>query len=411
MTVVRRFTRFFSGAGLLALSPLLVSLATFISVPIVIATLGSEVWVSIAVGQALGEIARVVVIWGWNSTGLARIARRDADERLAAVRASYAPRAVLLVLALCAVVVISFLLPVQENGVVALVAAAGAVTGLSSGWYFVGSREPVAFFLGESMPRAAGILLASVAMWVHASATLYGCLTALGMAVSVLVPMLVVRRRAMTASAPRPDTSPRAIARALRDGASAAGTGFLRAARIGTPVVIAPVLTYAGSATIALGDKLLRWINTGITPLMQSLQIRVPKVEDGYRRGASRLMLASAAFGLVVAAAVALVLPAVSHVISLGEIPIDFSLSVPIAVIMGALFVSGVVGNGLLVALDSVHLVFRIDLIALPVFAALFIPMTLQWGPLGAFWALALVELFVVVAQIFVHHRRQKKLT
>lgn len=390
--------RLAGSAALLSLSAASVSLATFISIPIILGVLGAQLWVSIAVGQALGELARVVIIWGWNSIGLTVVSSLDPRERLTYYFTSLPPRLLLLAAAGGAAAVTAATIPTQDRAAAAVMAFAASIYGLSGGWVFIGGKEPLMMVLCDAVPRALSIVAAAMAVLLFRTPLAFPLTTVVGTTLAVLVPFVVLRRRAARADVPfAPDV--RGIPRRLKEGWPAFVSAFVLSLRLLGPVILAPVIVPAASAAVALGDKFLRWGNTAMTPFMQTLQVHIPKGAGTLERRITRGIGAAWAMGLALGAAVALVVPPVSGLLSHGEIHLPHTLSIPLGVVVLSIFVSAITGNSALVLIGRVRQVMASAICGLAVMAVTFPLMAGRWGATGAFWGLAMAEVAVMVWQ------------
>lgn len=387
------------GAALLSTSALSVSLATIISIPVVLAAIGATAWVSIAVGQAIGELVRVVVIWGWNSIGLTVVAALDPGGRVSYYAGSLVPRAGLYVVTASVGAAVAYLTPTASPTTAALTAVAVGLYGLSGGWVFIGGREPVHMVVLDAIPRALSILAAALAVHVTRESIAFPATTMVGTLLAISIPFAVLRRRASRIGVPFALEVSSAPAR-LRQGAPAFTSAFVLALRLMAPVILAPYLAPAGAAAVALGDKFLRWSNTAMTPVMQTLQVHIPvgsaPLAQRIRRGIITAWIIGGALGVFVAAAVPWLSPILSH----GEIRLHASLSVPLGFVVMTIFVAGITGNSSLVLLGEIRQVMRSALAGLTVMAVAFPLLAWRYGAVGAFWGLALAELTVTIWQL-----------
>lgn len=398
--ILKPAARVFGGAGLLGLTPLLVSAATIVSVPVLLRVLGEQPWLSIAVGQAVGELCRVVVVWGWNSIGLARVARMDRDERLTYYFRSLVPRALLVLptVALAAVVVY-FIIPLDDPLAAWLPACGSALYGLNAAWVLIGGREPMKLLLLDAVPRSASILLGTLAVSMFHVASAYGAVTALGSLAAVTAPLCVMALRAKSRGIAISTGSWTTSARLLREGLPVVGAGLITVGRLSFAVVVSPIVGAAAAPVVALGDKFLRWANTGMTPVLQSLQVRIPRgtahVIDRARRG----VLSAWLLGVPIGVGVGAVIPIASEFVSGGEIVLGLDIAVPVGIETTLIFVASITGNSVLVLLGRLHSVLSGSALSLIVLGIVFLPLYLNFGAAGAFWALVISEAVVTIYQ------------
>lgn len=399
---MKRLLRFGSSAGLLGIAPLLVSVATFISVPLILGTLGPELWVSITIGQAIGEIARSLVVWGWNSIGLTIVAPMSRDEKTEYYFASLLPRFIVLIPVAAGVVIVPYLIPNADPESAIRMGFVGAIYGLTAGWYFISSNEPLKYVLCDALPRAASILVAALLLLAIPSVWVYGWINIAGSFVAVGLPYLMIRGRARGYGVPTAIGRPNAAFSALRRGLPIVGSQLVMVSRISFAVLAAPFIAPAQTATVALGDKFFRWANTGMTPVMQTLLVRIPRGDTSLVAKARRGLAIAWSGGVVIGAGATIVTYLLSGLISHGQINLGFSMAVPIGIAVMMLFIAGIGGNSVLVMFGRVRQVFSAGAIALVVLVVVSLLLAPQFGAVGIFWAFAASETSVVAYQSIV---------
>lgn len=406
---MRRLLNFGASAGVLGLSPLLVSLATFVSVPILLGVLGSDVWYSIALGQSIGEIARALVVWGWNSIGLTVVSPMAPDDRVRYYFRSILPRAIVLIPVGVGSVVLAYLIPSADPMSAVRMSLVGAIYGLAGAWLFIANKEPHKVLLYDGLPRAAAILVASALVLVFESPSMYGWTNIGGSVLAVGIVFVLTARRARRDNVRWTFGTVKQALSALRFGLPIVGSGLVLVLRMSFAVLAVPFIAPAGTALVALGDKFFRWGNTAMTPIMQTLMVRIPRAAGTRRR---RVLL-----GLKVAWGVAGILGAIATVvivvgsplISHGNLVLGFDVAIPLGIAIAMVFVAGITGNCVLVMLGRVHQVLVAALAALVVLVCAAIGIGTVFGTAGIFWAFALAEATVVAYQtivVFVMLRR-----
>ncbi len=156
-----------------AVLPLLALVMPLLLLPIIGGLVGPQGWSSAIAGQAIGTIASVVVLWGWNVDGTVLIARATSPDARAEVYA----RSVRTRLLLAAVVVpasVGVAVVVARPGFAgeaSAMAVAYALLGLSPAWYGIGAGQPLLLGLYDTLPRfvatvaAAPLLLVTRSLW------------------------------------------------------------------------------------------------------------------------------------------------------------------------------------------------------------------------------------------------------
>lgn len=396
---MRRLLEAASAVGVLSLSSLSISLATFISVPVLLRVLGPEVWVTIALAQAFGEIGRVLVVWGWNSIGLAIVAPMSPRERLSYYFRSLPPRLLLLVPTSAVLCTIIWVVAPGDVTVAVLVVLAGALYGLTGGWLFIAAGEPGKMVLLDAVPRAGSILLGTVGVLLIPSGEVFGIACLLGSLVAVLLPFVVARHRTL-AMGHTPDWGGVADAfSALRYGLPVVGSVLVMVARFSAVLLSAPVVAPRSLETVALGDKFFRWANTAITPIFQTVIVRVPRLAGSARRRVAAGLLIAWSGGVVLFIGTLPVVIYGSELLSGGQITLTMVHAVPIAVAVMVVFVSAITGNCLLIMMNRRGSLLTSSVLGLLILGLGILTLGPSYGGPGLFWAFAISESSVCLAQ------------
>jgi O-antigen/teichoic acid export membrane protein len=395
----------FLGVGAFGLAPLLVSVASIISVPVMLAQLGQDVWVSVAIGQAAGELGRSVTIWGWSSVGLAVFSSLGTKERILYFLDSIPPRLLLFCLCCIGIGISVVIMPVPSSMAYGSMAVAGALQGLTGALAFIGGREAKNLILYNALPRAGGILLGTALLFPIPRVEVFALCTILGNLAAAFVPWLIFRSRRRALGLERNRLSLREICRSIREGFSAFLIGFIATSRMSLPVLLVPVIAPSAAPMIALADKFLRWGNTGLTPVMQYAQTGIPRaagrLDEKARRG-TRLVALGGALVALLSIPVAILL---APVMSSGQIQFPVLAGVFIGAALGLLFISAVTGNATLVLLGRTGTVARGSLVGLLALCLMIFPAGHLWGGLGVLFAYFTAELGNVLFQMAVLRR------
>lgn len=395
--------------GAFGLAPVIVSLASIIAVPIMIRQLGFSIWLSVAVGQAAGELARSTIIWGWNSVGLAKVSSYSDEERLSYYFRSLSPRILLFALVSMLILGSTFLIPLESTSAYLYMAFAGAVLGLSGSWMFVGAREPKNLLMMDSVPRALAIAVGTLGLVFTSSIHIYGISVILGNFLTTLLPFLLFRGRAQKTEVSFAGMGLFSALEELRQGWSAFVIGIVLAGRLSLPLLVANSLVPSSAASIALADKFLRWGNTAMTPIMQYVQTGIPRIlgskKEKARKGTLRVFILS--LGVVVIAALVTFFGA--PLVSGSEIEIDFLLSAMVGLVLGLIFTSTVTGNSTLTMFGKTGTVAKGASIGMVAMLAMIVPLGLTLGALGIMLAYIVAELGIVCFQLWVLLGQLKK--
>lgn len=135
--------------------PLLASLASFILLPIIARVGGTPAWNSLAVGQAVGAIAAIVIGLGWPLTGPAQVASASLESvRRRHYAVSFVTRTLMFV---CTVPLMALALTltsgISQFRVAFLMACAQAAAGLTPAWYCIATGHAGRIAKYDVVPR------------------------------------------------------------------------------------------------------------------------------------------------------------------------------------------------------------------------------------------------------------------
>lgn len=397
---MQKFLSLFKNLGAFGLAPVVISLASILSVPVTLHVLGDQVWLSIAVGQTAGELARLLTIWGWNSTGLSLVASMDQRQRTLYYLRSMPVRLVLFCLTALILLPVALFMPVASASGLYLMALAGAVLGLSGSWVFIGAREPGKLLLFDSLPRTLGIFAATGLILLFPRVEVFAGTIILGNAISALGPWIYHLRLKAQLGLESWLLSWSEILQSIRQGVSGFVIGFVMSARMSLPVLAAPLLIPEAATMVALADKFMRWGNTAMTPIMQFVQTGIPRspgsLPQQIIRGTKLVALLSSLLTLVATG----VTYWGSGPMSTGQIQLSWPISFVVGAVLGLVFATTVTGNTSLVLLGRTGTVARYSLTALLILLLALYPAALLWGGFGVMAAYALSELGILLLQL-----------
>lgn len=379
------------------LAPLLVSISAMVAVPILLGTAGQSVWLSIALGQAMGELARVVVIWGWNSVGLTRASALRDDARPGFYLDSILPRLLLCLPVAGAITLATALIPTASPIDFALMAFAGMVNGLNGAWIYISARDPRGLLRYDALPRTIIPLIGVAAFALRPEAWLYSTAVLASNVVAAVIPVAVMRRRLERAGVAYVHPTFAQVLSELRAGFSAFVIGFVLVARMSLPVLVAGIASEGIGVVVALADKFIRWGNRALTPFLQFMQTSIPRGTSPLvvriRRGVLRTVILSA----VTAAGSALATYSLSPVISAGKITLSPVEAAAVGVALGAIAFNAITGNSSLVLLGRTRSVAAGGTAALITLVAAAYPLTALLGAAGLLLAYAGAEVCITV--------------
>lgn len=254
--------------------PLLASLASFILLPIIATVGGPPVWNSLAVGQAVGAIAAIVIGLGWPLTGPAAVAsERDAVTRRRLYATSFVTRFYVFVCAVPLMAGVLSLTGVREQFWVAfLMACAQAAAGLTPAWYCIATGHAGRIAKYDVIPRMVATLGVIPLLFATGGIFLYPlALLLLGLAGTLWFNKDHAQR------ADFHGLTPRTVIREIWELRGGAGVTVAAGAYASTPVLVVQAAVSASGlaafvsaeklyrigqlATAALGNSLQGWVN------------------------------------------------------------------------------------------------------------------------------------------------------
>lgn len=275
----------------------LLAVASLALVPELIRAEGQSGWGSIAVGQAIGTVAAVVLGLGWQISGPAVVATSRPVESLRELEESVTVKGLLLVPLAALAAGVAFLAGGAHPGL----AAAGAVSttsfGLTARWFFIGRAQPFVMLALETIPRVAGTVVGIVLMRAGAGG-LVGLVSQFGgmlAAATLSCAWIIVRGR-------RLDRLPRrSVVATVRRQSTGLVASLTSATYAGAPVLIVSAVAPRIQPAYALVDKVQRQIGIALGPFTSVLQGWVPRGGIGVRHRRARQALAlSTLFAMVI---------------------------------------------------------------------------------------------------------------
>lgn len=157
--------------GGFAVLPAISALTPLLILPGLTDALGAHGWGAIALGQAIGVFASVIIGYGWGTVGPPMVARAEEAESILILRQSIASRLVVALPVLAAAGAAAYsLAPESYAGPSALAALGTALWGMSPTWYMIGRGSPKQVALFDTMPKfvAAATSAVLIARWPSA---------------------------------------------------------------------------------------------------------------------------------------------------------------------------------------------------------------------------------------------------
>lgn len=377
--------------GALGLAPSIIAVATLVSVPVLINSLGSSLWLSIALGQAAGEIGRSITVWGWSTVALAKAASLSPEHRIIYYKESLAPRFMLFVLVGLIFVVLGNYIFLESPEAFIVLSISGALLGLSSSWYFISSGKPELTIYYDAVPRFLGIVFGTIFVYLFSDISWFIYPVLLGNIISVSFPIYVISKFLLA----NIDNSFKSVIRRIVEGTSAFSIGFAQTSRIGLPVLMSPILIPGYSEYIVLAEKFVRWGNTALTPIIQfSLAKSSAKINND-RRGYNRIIITVSLMTLLIGILASIGIYYFSPIVSAGVIQLPPIVCISFATVLSAIYFSSVIGNGILSIVGKLSSVAKISVLCSLCLPLVVIIFTELFKFNGFVITLALIEIII----------------
>lgn len=367
-----------------ASSALLMGLLSLVSVQAMVVAGGAQVWGAIALGQAIGLVSAMVVNYGWNRAGPARVACASPGERRQEYVDSIRVRFALLVpTAVVAAMVAGLPVPDvwQFAAAGSLVTTANGLTGI---WYFIGLGRSYLFFFLEAMPRAMGTAVGIAAM--KTGLGVYLGLACIGIGVLVgfaMVTMWVYRSTTREDSGTIPRRRLRELLVVHRQGVSStvASTIYIVA-----PLTIVSVVAPVSQPVFALADKMFRQFGVVVSVGVSSIQGWVPRVPYGRARFSRARAAIAAALGLgtIFGLGIAVIGGRLLYWMGDGQISTPYTIVLLVAGLLVVSTLDAVLGNAVLAAVGRLDVAVRATYISAAIGLPLVAVGAIYYGAAGA---------------------------
>lgn len=369
-------------------------------IPVVIAVAGPTVWGQLAIAQAAGTMAAVVVAYGWNLIGPATVAGMPVEQRGMYYFNSLVSRVLLFVVAGAAYWIAVWLIlgKTPEFTAVLLGGLSLVIGALGGAWFFTGEGSPTRLVLAVTAPITLFTLIgAGLYLWQQQLVIFTG-VQLIGYLLSVVFSAAMIARRYPTVL----DLSVRRALARLRESFSAVVTAVTSSLYVNAPVIILNFLAPAAVPLYAVVDRILKFAQAGAAPITQLAQYYVPETAQTQQRWKRIILGLSLALSaaLLLATLFALLAPLAGNYLSAQQLPFGFELSLPFALTLFATVISGVTGLAILTALDRFRDVAMSTVLGALLGLTLSFILGAQFGAVGVAWAVAITELAITSYQL-----------
>lgn len=368
------------------------AIVPFVVLPVVVELIGTEGWVGLSIGYAVGAALAVGVNFGWATLGPAAVAALEPRQARARFHDSLVQRLVVLgpLLVIASACTAALATPGYRGLALLMLCAVGSA-GLASGWYYIGRGEPSGILRYEAVPRLVSTLLSIPLVYLTGSALWYPASLLAG----TLWGVAASCRRILKADR----GTGLGWRHGLRDHGAIATSNVVGAGYTSLAVPIAQVsgATLADVGIFAGSVRLRTMAVTAPASLTSALQgwVAEPTTEAGRRARMMRAAVATTAVGLVTALGFALLGPWLSSVVLRDAAPLSPMIAVLTGVACLLQALGGTLSFHLLVPMGRGRVIATSRVVASIVGGPIVWVMARQWGALGAVTAVALAELIV----------------
>jgi len=386
-------TRFagFSGLPILAMaSPLLV-------LPFLARAGGTEGWIAVNLGLAIGYVCASITQAGWSSLGPALVAsEKDEHRRVALYTESVWTRLSVWGVAMPVSAALAGILAGGTYWTTAvLLCMVTSLNALTMSWFAVGTGRPSQTAIFESVPKLLGsiISLAPVILWgaLWAYPVILGTAQVLG---------LLAFNRRLTGSALPPRLSRVVVGQRLRKNVSAWGVEVIGSSCSNAPVPLASVTLPARDvASLASADKVYRYALVVIIVTGNALQGWVLEARGHSRRRRQRLAVG---VHVIIGAAGCLCLATLGPWLTAVLFGSDVAASREVMTWLGVAFfmiaVSTPFIRNVLMPTGNARVVLRATIVGSVLGIATMIALVGPWGATGIAAGVAISETCIVIA-------------
>jgi O-antigen/teichoic acid export membrane protein len=405
---MRFVRRALSKAGGFGLSVVVTGVVSLTTIPFVIVHGGETGWAAVAVGQSIGALIGIFTMLGWLQSGPTEVARSVTSERWGIYARSLQVRSLSLALTLPAAFFASHII-VPSSGLVASLAASSVIVmNLGASWFFVGESSPGSLFILDTLPRAAGIVIATICIAFGGGLIAYVALVLLGNSLGAAVSAVSISRRYRRERVPI--MSSREVLVLLRGQRHGIASAMLSAIYLSAPLLFVQTLAPAAVPAYALADKVKQQAFTALRPVSQVLQGWTPSGgERDVVRRTGMAWMAALALGVLTGGVVALAGPAVALVLGSGVIAVPHAITIPMGIALGMQAISLTTGVAGLVVLRLEKHITISALVGTLLVLSLLVPAIAAGAGVGAAWAVAASQTAVAVYQSVVLLRERKR--
>lgn len=382
-----------------------------VTIPVLIASLGTQDWAQLTLVQTLGQVFGIVVSYGWGAVGPTMVASAAENSRPEIFRSSLLARGIIFAIVLPVMGTVVFCLMPEEWVLITLGSATYLLQFMFSPWYFIGRGKPLQLFLYDAMPPLVGTAVALYVAYVTHSSTAFLIVQGSAYLMTVAIEAFVVLVPAdKTAFTPFTATRFRTL---LRTHASAVASTLTTGIYATMPMVVVQAFAPSSLPVYAMIDKFYRYGTIAFTPVLQFLQSWIPEPRDTATRTARMRvgLWVALGFGAAGGGLLGALSPFVGSLMSHGDVGISLALSLPVGLAFIAVACSTVLSFACLVILGRMRSVAISTLIGAGLGVPLMTVAAWQGHLLAIPWVLVVSEAVVALYQLGTFTRTLSKTT
>ncbi|PKI92049.1 hypothetical protein CW368_04170 [Actinomycetales bacterium SN12] len=377
-----------------------VTLLGVVSMPLLIAALGTSTWGTLALIQTVAQFGGILVAFGWGATGAATVAGIESVGRQRFYRTSLRARALLYLLVLPPVAVLLAVLTRGEIAIAILGAAVYLLPNLGATWYFTGEGRPLRLLLCDTLPTVVGAVAGIVGALITGELWVYLVGQGIGYAAAVVIDAAVVLRGALT---DRVSVIP--LRAAISDQVHAVSATLVSGLYVTLPMIAVQAFIPGLQPMYAMADRLFKYASIAFLPIQQFFQSWVPDAGGDLRRRARVATRAAVSIGAIAGVLIGALSPWASDLLSLGENVVPWGVSVPLGVAFVGIATAAVVGYACLVVVGRVRALAASTLVGALVGAPLILLFAILGSVPAVAWSVAVSELCVAGYQVWALRR------
>ena len=365
-----------------------------VTVPMLLASLGADAWGQVYLAQAAGQIAGVLVSFGWGVTGAAMIAGTSVSKRRAMLFQSLWIRLALFA-TIAPFVVLGLLLLTRGDIVISVLGGLTyLVPWLGASWYFIGEGSPLRLLVFDTIPNVLGTVIGVILAALTGNTALFLIFQAIGYLAGAIGGTAIALR-----GQPRAEWDTSGVKhwrRTLVDQRSSVITSATTTLYTNVPLLAVQLFVRELQPVFALAHMMYKYSIVVFTPIQQYFQSWVPQDNKLLQSRARFAAISATSIAVMGGALLAILGPALAQLLAPDAVvPLSFSLTLPFGVAVAAVAANSVIGLACLVAFRKIDAIARATVLG----AAVGVPSAIV---AAAFQSLAAVAWTFAAAEVLV---------